>query len=121
MAGQFSYPLEQAQIEAFERDGAIHLPALIDEEWVERGREAGAGDTGVESLDGSGAPEYFLRLRLWEKDEVLRHFCTASPAPGIAAQLVGSDKMNLLYDQLFSIEPGSEDRTIWHRAIPESW
>ena len=118
MAGQFSYPLEQAQIEAFERDGAIHLPALIDEEWVERGREAGAGDTGVESLDGSGAPEYFLRLRLWEKGEVLRHFCTASPAPGIAAQLVGSDKMNLLYDQLFSIEPGSEDRTIWHHDLP---
>ena len=80
MAGQFSYPLEQAQIEAFERDGAIHLPALIDEEWVERGREAGAGDTGVESLD--------------------------------------SDKMNLLYDQLFSIEPGSEDRTIWHHDLP---
>lgn len=118
MTGQFEYPLEPAQIEAFERDGAIHLPAVIDSEWVERGREACARVAMVETVEGAQAPDYFMRLRLWEKDEVFKHFCTASAVPGIAAQLVRSDKMNLLYDQMFSIEPGSGDRTPWHNDLP---
>ena len=112
------YPLEAAQIEAFERDGVVRLPALIGGEWIERGREACARAPLTPTVEGARAPDYFQKLRVWEKDTVFRHFCTASPAPEVAARLVRSDKMNLLYDQMFNIAPGSADRTAWHHDLP---
>ena len=118
MASRFEYRLEEAQIEAFERDGVIHLPGVIDGEWIERGREACARAPMIPTVEGARAADYFQKMRVWENDEVFKHFCTASPAPGIAAQLVRSDKMNLLYDQMFNIEPGSGDRTPWHHDLP---
>ena len=59
-----------------------------------------------------------MRLLLWKSDAVFRHFCNAPAITGIAAQLLRSDKLNLLYDQMFSIEPGSGDRTVWHHDLP---
>ena len=118
MASQVPYPVKEAQIDAFERDGVILLPSLIDDEGVERAREAGERAPALETVEGLEGAEYFMRMRVWEKDDVLKHLCTASSIPAIAAQLARSDKMNLLYDQLFAIEPGSGDRTIWHHDLP---
>ena len=118
MASRFEYPLKEAQIDAFERDGVIHLPAVIDDEWIERGREACNRAPVMPTVAGARAPDYFQKMRVWEKDPVFKHLSTHSPAPGIAAQLVRSDKMNLLYDQMFNIEPDSGDRTSWHHDLP---
>ena len=118
MTGRFEYPLEDAQIEAFDRDGAIHLRSVIDDKRIGRAREACARAAAVETVEGSRGPTYFMRLRLWERDEVFKHFCNAPSITGIAAQLLRSDKLNVLYDQMFSIEPGSGDRTNWHHDLP---
>jgi len=118
MSERFEYPLGAEQITAFERDGVIHLPGVLDEEFVERGREACVQVPAVETVEGSTADEYFMKLRCWEKNETFKQICTASVMPGIAAQLVRSKKMNVLYDQMFSIAPGSGDRTPWHHDLP---
>ena len=118
MDTRFEYPLQTQQITTFERDGVIHLPGVLAEEWVERGREACARVPAVETIAGSEADEYFMKLRCWENDETFKHICTASAMPGIAAQLVRSETMNVLYDQMFSISPGSGDRTPWHHDLP---
>ena len=118
MASRYQYPLGEEQIAAFERDGVLHLPGVIGGEWIERGREACDRAPVTPTVEGARAPEYFQKLRVWEKDEVFRHFATASPAPEIAARLVRSTKMNLLYDQMFNIAPASGDRTVWHHDLP---
>jgi len=118
MTTRFEYPLLAEQIATFERDGVIHLPGVLDEKSVERGREACAQVPAVETVEGSMADEYFMKLRCWEKNQTFKQICTASALPGIAAQLVRSEKMNVLYDQMFSIAPSSGDRTPWHHDLP---
>ena len=84
MTGRFEYPLEDTQIEAFDRDGAIHLRSVIDDKWVGRAREACARAAAVETVEGSRGPTYFMRLRLWERDEVFKHFCNTPSITGVA-------------------------------------
>lgn len=118
MSSQFEYPLSQAQLDTFERDGVLHLPRVLDQAQIERGREACDRAPATETVDGSRAPEYFMKLRVWEVDDVFKQFCFSSVITGIAAQLTESDKLNLLYDQMFNIAPGSGDRTVWHNDLP---
>ena len=59
-----------------------------------------------------------MKLRVWEVDEVYIHLCFSLTSTGIAAQLSGSDKLNILYDQLFNIAPRSGDRTVRHQDLP---
>ena len=118
MAGQYPYSLNQTQFEAFRNDGVVHLPRVIDDEWVIRGREACKHVAAVETVADRRADEYFMKLRVWENHEVFRHFCFDPAITGIAAQLTGSEKLNLLYDQMFNIAPGSGDRTAFHNDLP---
>ena len=118
MASQFPYRLSQTQLDAFAQDGVVHLPKVISDEWVERAREACDRVPAVETVEGRRAPEYFMKLRVWENNDVFRHFCYDQSITGIAAQLTGSEKLNLLYDQMFNIAPGSGDRTVFHNDLP---
>ena len=118
MATQFEYSLPAEQIATFERDGVIHLPGVLDDEYIERGRQACEKVPAVDTIEGSKADEYFMKLRCWENNETFRQICADSALPGIAAQLVRSKKMNVLYDQMFSIAPGSGNRTPWHHDLP---
>ena len=118
MASQYPYRLNQAQFEAFEKDGVVHLPKVIDEEWIMRAREACEQVPAVETVAGRRADEYFMKLRVWEDHEVFRHFCFDPAITGVAAQLTGSEKLNLLYDQMFNIAPGTGDRTAFHNDLP---
>ena len=118
MTTQFEYPLNQVQLDTFKRDGVLHLPKVLDQDQIERGRDACDRAPATETVEGSRAPEYFMKLRVWEVDDVFKQFCFSSVITGIAAQLTGSDKLNLLYDQMFNIAPGSGDRTVWHNDLP---
>ena len=118
MASQFPYRLSQTQLDTFEKDGVLHLPKVIDDEWMTRGREACEHVPAIETVEGARAPEYFMKLRVWENHEVFRHFCYDESITGIAAQLTKSQKLNLLYDQMFNIAPGSGDRTVFHNDLP---
>ena len=108
---EFTYQIDAVKVAEFETNGAIHLPAVIDAECVERARAASDRVTEVN-------PDYFDRSRLWMQDAVFRDLCTTSPMPEIAAQLLRSEKVNLFYDQLFAMRPGSNTPTPWHNDLP---
>jgi ectoine hydroxylase-related dioxygenase (phytanoyl-CoA dioxygenase family) len=110
------YIVTPEQVDAYDRDGVVLLPGLAGPDWLERLRQ------GIErSLidDKSAQPNaYFMRLRLWEHDPDLRAFCFESAVPEAAAQLMRTDKVNLLYDQAFVKEPSSNAPTPWHNDQP---
>ena len=74
MASQFEYPLKEAQIDAFERDGVIHLPAVIDDKWIERGREACNRAPVMPTVAGARAPDYFQKMRELDQKGTLKDF-----------------------------------------------
>ncbi|MFO1056128.1 MAG: phytanoyl-CoA dioxygenase family protein [Dongiaceae bacterium] len=110
------YRVGPETIAAYDRDGAVLLRGLADAGWIERVR-AGIERSLVDRATGE-ASAYFKRLRMWESDADLRAFCLHSAVPSVAAQLLQTDRVNLLYDQVFVKEPGSFAPTPWHNDQP---
>ena len=92
--------------------GLAELSRAIEEDI----RSPGPFYHGYKSEEGSG--RFHGNLRLWEHDSTFRKFCFSSPLPQIAAGFLESQKVNLLYDQLFVKEPGTLNRTRWHNDQP---
>ena len=118
MTAPFPPPLTAGDVDAFERDGAICLRQVIDEGWrrrlaaaIERDIAApGPFHHGYESRTG----HFHATSRKWTDDPDVRDYVFRSPLPALAAALLRSRKVNLLYDQMFVKEPGTEAPTPWH-------
>ena len=110
------YQVDPSVAEAYDRDGVVLLRNIIPEapaigrlhEAVER----------ILAEEKEGARNYFKRLRMWERDPEFRAVLFESAVPIAAAQLLRTEKVNLLYDQLFVKEPGSNFPTPWHNDHP---
>ena len=108
----------------FHGDGVAVIRQCLSQKWLKTLAEAIETDIsspgpffhGYQSDNSQG--RFHGNLRLWEQDERFRAFCFQSPLPGLAAQLLDSKKVNLLYDQLFVKEPGTPNRTRWHNDQP---
>ena len=101
----------------FERDGAVHLPGVLAPGPL--ARLAAETDRILDEETGPpGGDDNFKRLGYWRANATFRAVLTASPVPGIAAQLLRATKLNLLYDQLFIKEAGSRTPTAWHNDLP---
>ncbi|MDH3716171.1 MAG: phytanoyl-CoA dioxygenase family protein [Gammaproteobacteria bacterium] len=102
--------VDSVTLDAFERDGAVLVQSLVDAPVLARLRTA--TDAAL-----SQSENYFRRQRMWESDPVCRDFCLHSFAPLVAAQLLSTRKINLLYDQVFAKEAGAV-ATPWHNDQP---
>lgn len=108
----------------FEKDGVALVRHALDDMWVARLREAverdiaepAPGYHGYKSEDGNG--RFHGNFDLWRTDEDFRAACLDSPLPRLAALLMQTDRVNLLYDQLFVKEPGTMSPTPWHNDQP---
>jgi len=115
--------LTRAGIDAFWRDGAILIEDAIPPDWVERVaaaierdiREPGPFCNNYVLPDGG---RFHGNLRLWENDPEFRAYCFQSPLPGLAAEIMGAERVTLFYDQLFVKEPGVNQPTRWHNDQP---
>ena len=128
------------QIEAYERDGFVHLPGLVEVSALEPLRAAiddllGARDDnpevnnitvwaakarakGIDVLaDRSGAASgrFLVRPYTWFEDARIRDFGYHSILPAVAAGLMKAARLSFLGDQLFLKEPGSIYRTAFHQ------
>ena len=110
------YRLTDTQRKDFERDGAICLRGFVDDAWLARLREAAKVAMGMAPNDPG--MYYFKRIRLWQKIAGFGDFCTRSHLPAMAAALLRTDKVNLLYDQLFVKDTSMVERTTWHNDQP---
>lgn len=112
----------QAEIDAYNNDGAVPLRGLLDSNWLERLGKAIEDDIrspgpfyhGYDSDEGL----FHGNLRLWESHPTFREICLDSHLPRVAQEFLGSEKINLLYDQLFVKESRMSQRTRWHNDQP---
>jgi len=117
-----AYEVCQEAIESFEKDGAVPLRGVVGQTDLQRLAEAIEEDIrapgpffhGYESDEG----RFHGNLRLWESGDTFRDICLKSDLPHIAQAFFGSQKVNLLYDQLFVKESHMSQRTRWHNDQP---
>jgi ectoine hydroxylase-related dioxygenase (phytanoyl-CoA dioxygenase family) len=107
---------------ALERDGAAVARGVVSLDWIELMRAAIDAEMAGTSLTaaeyGREAGRFYGDFFLWLRSPRFRAFAFDSPLPELAAHVMGSKTVNLLYDQLFVKEPGSTERTPWHQDLP---
>ena len=116
------YSVTQEDIAAYNEEGVVPLRGLFSPDQLEELaaaieddiREPGPFYHGYESEEG----KFHGNMRLWETHPVFRHFCLESEMPAIAQKFFASQKINLLYDQLFVKEAAMGQRTRWHNDQP---
>ena len=113
--------ISSQDIEAFERDGAICLRGMFDDAWLERmgvAIERELDNPGPLSDDVINGGRFLNDNFMWTRDEDFRAFVFESPAAAIAAQLLKTEKINLLADNLLVKEPGANTTVSWHNDQP---
>ena len=110
------YRISEEQIKDFEHNGAICLRSFVDEVWLERLR--GAAAEAMRMSPNDPGMYYFKRIRLWQKIPGFGALCTESHLPAMAARILRTDKINLLYDQLFVKDTSMVESTTWHNDQP---
>ena len=116
--------VSEADIQSFHEDGAIAVRGVVDAHWLDVLAQSIEADIenpgpyyhGYEPEDGQG--RFHGNLRTWEAHDGFRAFCLESPMAALAAEILDSKKINLLYDQLFVKEPGTTNPTRWHNDQP---
>ena len=128
------------QIEAFQRDGVLHIPSLIEERALDPLRRAiddllaavsenpvvnnvtawaakakAAGEAVLSDRDGLATGRFLVRPNTWSEDARIHDFAFNSVLPEVAALLMSADRLSFLGDQLFLKEPGSIYRTAFHQ------
>jgi len=115
------YPISQAQVDAFDRDGHILLRGVCSHEEIgiyrpllNSATERYKADLPpLEERDTYG--KAFLQImNLWKRDEAVRKFTLAKRFGKIAADLLGVPAVRLYHDQALYKEPRG-GHTPWHQ------
>ena len=110
-------------INTFRRDGVVCLRGYFNQDWVREIQELVAEDMRnpsgmVKNINAEGATGFFFGdTFVCHHIEGFRRAVFDSPAAALMAQLYGSDKVNLLFDQILVKEPLTSTPTVWHQDI----
>ncbi|MBT6118741.1 MAG: hypothetical protein HOH66_12820 [Rhodospirillaceae bacterium] len=117
-------PITENDVAAYRRDGAVCLRGVFDTDWlalVEAGIERNLAEPGefahFYDRDEEGHI-FFNDVVSWERIPEYRRFMLDSPAPALAAALMGSSKANVFYDSAFYRTAGTASPTPWHQDTP---
>lgn len=123
MTSRLIRPITDDEVEEFEQVGAICLRGAFDPEWVRRIRTAidrvlaDPGPIRIEQEGGDGG-RLAVETYVWRRDPDFRAYVFESPAAAIAARLMRSSQVNLLFDQMIVKEPQTPTPTSWHQDGP---
>ncbi len=116
--------IAEAEIRAYEDDGAVCLRRLFDGDWVARMHEAslrfmasGIGRKRIVQKPGETA-KFYSNVFMCAADKDFMAFRSESPVAEIAATLMRNDRVRFWYDQIFIKEPGTSAPTQWHHDLP---
>ena len=116
-----TYPLADAHVRRFRRDGHVFLPQLLPTESLAPFRDAIAATANAHATETRALHERdtygkaFLQIfNLWTLNETVRRFVLAPRFAAVAARLLGVPALRLYHDQALFKEPGG-GITPWHQ------
>jgi ectoine hydroxylase-related dioxygenase (phytanoyl-CoA dioxygenase family) len=116
--------ISDQDIATYHRDGVVKLSGVFDHKWVDFLRAAteenmkNPGTMAEEYADSQKSTRFFGDQFLWTHNDDFKKFILESEAAQIAAELMGSNKINMFFDHLLVKEPGSVEPTPWHQDGP---
>ena len=115
------YPLDDHTIAAFRKNGWIKLDQVLDPSYVEQFRKEISRVVAEESRNSKPLEERdtydkaFLQItNLWQRHPGVASFTLAKRFGGIAAELLGVNRVRIYHDQALYKEAGG-GRTPWHQ------
>jgi ectoine hydroxylase-related dioxygenase (phytanoyl-CoA dioxygenase family) len=118
-----SRPITEDEIRTYQDDGIVCLRGMFDADTVAMLREAADHDMDqpgpmAHDVTRDGTGRFFADTFVWQHNDALRGFVFDSPAADMAAALLRSRKINLLFDQFLIKMPGTSTPTLWHHDEP---
>jgi ectoine hydroxylase-related dioxygenase (phytanoyl-CoA dioxygenase family) len=113
-----------AEVDAFQRDGAVVLRQLLEPHEVEllrAGIDENLAHPSPRAKVASSAndPGWFIEdFCCWGENERYREFIFASALGEVGARLMRSSTARLYHDHMLTKEPGTQQRTPWHQDQP---
>jgi ectoine hydroxylase-related dioxygenase (phytanoyl-CoA dioxygenase family) len=114
----------QADIDAFQKDGAVCLRQVLsadDVALLRAGIDANLANPSPRAKVASRPddPGRFIEdFCSWQENEHYRRFIFESPLAEIAGRLMQSRTVRLYHDHMLTKEPGTRQRTPWHQDQP---
>ena len=111
------------EIKKFKEDGAIFIKGKFDIDWIEKLKKGIERDIKNPSprfkshTVKKDVPKYLEDYWTWDLIPEFKDFVYNSPYPKIAAELMSAKKINLVMDNWFLREAGSESSTPFHHDI----
>jgi ectoine hydroxylase-related dioxygenase (phytanoyl-CoA dioxygenase family) len=115
--------LEQEQIDAFQRQGAVLLKGVF-RDFVDGARAAIEENIANPSWrertyrPDDGGQAFFQDYVVWDRFDGYRALVRGSRMPAMAAQLMGSRTARVFHDHILVKEPGNSVVTPWHQDQP---
>ncbi len=119
-----AHPLiSQTQIDSFRRDGVVLVRGLFADyvETLRAGIERNMAEPGpyaAENLKAGEAGRFFDDYCNWTRIPEFEAVVRRSPAARVAADLTGSDSIQVFHDHVLVKEPGTFKATPWHQDSP---
>lgn len=116
--------LTQEERDIYENNGVVLLSDVFDLGCVDFLRDAfevalsNPGSLAEEYAPADGPGRFFADLNMWQRIPAFHQFVFESPAAKIAADVMGSSRINFFYDQMFVKEIETPERTPWHQDQP---
>ena len=111
-------------IRNYRENGVAVIPGAVSPDWVAFIREAleelmeKPTKMGLEYAHQKGSTRFFGDQYMWLTRPKFRKIAFESGIAEIAGALMGSNKVNLFFDQVLVKEPGAVEPTPWHHDLP---
>lgn len=115
-----------AERDCYRRDGAVRLPGILPEAWVEKLRDCTEewkrrpGDFAIAWTDPGHALSSAGGINVIHS-QLARECVFGSPAARLAAQTHGADELRYFEDQIFYRDAGPVTATGWHQDTGYWW
>jgi len=113
-------PVGSGVADRFREDGVVHLPQLLHPEWLElisRGIERNLRNPGPygRRLYADTPREHYLDYLNYDAVPEYQNLLAESPIVDVVAEVLGTERLWLFFEQLWIKEPGADRRTPWHQ------